>query len=1252
MGFIPSNEDSSSSFTLRTSTDCQIINPLNNQSLVYEGTVWRNKTLNIDKALNDLTDVTITDATENQIIKYNGDEWINADLTLPSFQSDYFYSIGQDSFIGGGTGLDPSYYSYDSNYKAICIDASFVTDWNSYYILLPTDLQNGSSIYIQITNAGTRGLLIKGGSNPQENIYVSSNFWVGGMGEPPEELTYKFTFYTPSSNNPWYGDTNYTVNSWMVETTNNYIPLSPSFTVHNIDTTHTGGKYRLPTGIAGQLLIIKDVNGHAESNNITLDLDNEVTIDGNSSDYVMNTNYESLMLICKSGADYTKINNSSSSSSSTALSSLTDVSVSNPSNDQLLVFTTAVDDGKWTPYTLTGATFNDTNKIITISGGSDTTQILTNKTIIDSSNIVSTNYLKSATTNIQISNAIAPTNTQILTALSGTSAMWKNFYVTAAPAVSFVTSNVTTFDMTLSNASAQKFLGNGCFDGRYIYYSSNTYPVATRYDTTASFSLQGSYSTFDMTPLSVNCKGYNMCLFDGRYVYYCGGSLGTRYDTTLAFNSTASYTTYSGTILVSASYDGTRYIYGITSAGVAVRYDNTLAYNSAGSYTLFNISSVTSGATFSSSVYDGRYIYYIPYAWPSYSGRVVRYDTTASFSSLSSYDAYDTSLAYATSKGFSGGVFDGRYIYMVPLRGTGGFGQITRYDTTANFSSSSSYAIFDMATINSTYVNYWGYGFDGRYLYLAPYTSGKVARYDTTASFTAPSSYAFIDTTTVTPTCHDFTGVIYDGNYMYISPYLNGITARIVANKTVNYNPANLTRSGIQTNLNLTLSSNIADCTITTPVSGNLLIYNGTAWTNSNTLSDNLLFIKDDVDGTKKLQFQLSGLTGNTTCILTVPNTTATTITGTDATQTLTNKTITDATNNVMAKSLKSATTTIDVSAATAPLTGQVLTATSSTTATWQSPSSSSLNTVAVSVTAPSTGQVLTATDSTNAVWQDITYTGGNAFTSISLMNNSYSVGIQAPVLSQNSLYIMPATATQNIGDTLTVNAYYAGINSLIWSNPKLLKIKTLEFGNESLVVSGEYSISAYTVDYVVFDITNLSTGTILNLPSVYAGYSTSFYLQVLGTQGAYTAGIKYGSNYIYKSNGFSIVGYPLSLNKTYKMTFYESSGNPYGTEYPSWTMDELTNNFLPLEKSMDLLICSTSNFNAITAQVELSSNTDDGKLIKIRDITGNLATTKVALNVPVDTTGIDYGASVTLQTNGLSRSYVFVKAFNSWYNI
>ncbi len=57
---------------------------------------------------------------------------------------------------------------------------------------------------------------------------------------------------------------------------------------------------------------------------------------------------------------------------------------------------------------------------------------------------------------------------------------------------------------------------------------------------------------------------------------------------------------------------------------------------------------------------------------------------------------------------------------------------------------------------------------------------------------------------------------------------------------------------------------------------------------------------------------------------------------GTTDTQALTNKTITDSTNNVTANGLRSATTTVGVSAATAPSSGQVLRATGGTAATWQ----------------------------------------------------------------------------------------------------------------------------------------------------------------------------------------------------------------------------------------------------------------------------------------------------------------------------
>ena len=95
-------------------------------------------------------------------------------------------------------------------------------------------------------------------------------------------------------------------------------------------------------------------------------------------------------------------------------------------------------------------------------------------------------------------------------------------------------------------------------------------------------------------------------------------------------------------------------------------------------------------------------------------------------------------------------------------------------------------------------------------------------------------------------------------------------------------------------------------------------------------------------------------------------------IVGDTDTQTITNKNLTSGTNtfptlnqdttgkSAKTDALNSATTVVNVSAATAPTNGQILTATSGTTATWQTPASGSGQTIVTKIVAPSGGDYTT----------------------------------------------------------------------------------------------------------------------------------------------------------------------------------------------------------------------------------------------------------------------------------------------------
>jgi hypothetical protein len=180
--------------------------------------------------------------------------------------------------------------------------------------------------------------------------------------------------------------------------------------------------------------------------------------------------------------------------------------------------------------------------------------------------------------------------------------------------------------------------------------------------------------------------------------------------------------------------------------------------------------------------------------------------------------------------------------------------------------------------------------------------------------------------------------------------------------------------------------------------------------------------------------------------------------------QTLTNKTLTATTNNVVAKSLHSATTTIDVSSATAPTSGQVLTATSGTMATWQSAGNINIDAQhAVSTTTTSTTSstyvdmdtMTLTTSNTSATTYQLTF----SCTIRNSATNSYIYiilnidGVDLPATNR-SIYIKTAGANRNLATScLAVNL----------ANAKIIKIRyktdggTLSVYDRALTIFGVY---------------------------------------------------------------------------------------------------------------------------------------------------------------------------------------------------
>jgi hypothetical protein len=310
-----------------------------------------------------------------------------------------------------------------------------------------------------------------------------------------------------------------------------------------------------------------------------------------------------------------------------------------------------------------------------------------------------------------------------------------------------------TYDATAINKKARGFFG-AVFDGRYVYFVPDEYGTSglvTRYDTAREFSSPASWSVYDTAAQNPKSTGFRSAVFDGRYLYLIPYKNSKKHE----------------------------------SHGLVVRYDTIADFKSPASWSFFDTSSVDANATgFIGAVFDGRYVYLVPTHNGEYFGEVARYDTSLPFASRDAWSVFNTVALNAKSKGFVGAVFDGRYVYFVPYHNAEPQGQVTRYDTKGSFVAPTSWRFYDTTAVDPSSVGFTGGVSDGRYVYFVPNNRdgphGHLLRYDTEGTFSSARSWRTFDLTSVNPAASGFHRAVFDGRYVYFVPYNNGAPSGLV----------------------------------------------------------------------------------------------------------------------------------------------------------------------------------------------------------------------------------------------------------------------------------------------------------------------------------------------------------------------------------------------------------------------------------------------------------------------------------------
>jgi hypothetical protein len=379
----------------------------------------------------------------------------------------------------------------------------------------------------------------------------------------------------------------------------------------------------------------------------------------------------------------------------------------------------------------------------------------------------------------------------------------------------------------------------GVFDGRFVYLvpqvttdggGPDGVTAVVRYDTTTSIDAPSSWSAFDLHVLSELFErppfqdvldGFTGGVYDGRYLYLApsSGTVVLTYDTQAPFDAKSSWSTFDTAVLsapcpsagnspglgqyppscsthtsfAGAVFDG-RYVYFVPLFDYALissqvtRYDTKLPFTARTAWSTFDTTSVHKDAYgFTSGVFDGTYLYLLPFGAEA-SDIAMRFDTRRDFADRAAWTAFDLSrgsVAFPTSPS-GGAVFDGQSLYF--LGTSAADHSIVQFDTRSKFDDPKSWAQPFYSDALSKLPDFWGGAFDGRFVYFVPggfeddqRDAKLMARYDTMGTTHDATAWTTLDTTTIDREAHHFHGAVFDGEYLYFVPHAGATLVRFDA---------------------------------------------------------------------------------------------------------------------------------------------------------------------------------------------------------------------------------------------------------------------------------------------------------------------------------------------------------------------------------------------------------------------------------------------------------------------------------------